>query len=41
MPLVIGGGSSVDMNLGVEAIYYAVDHGADVINASWGGGASG
>ena len=41
MPLVIGSGSSVDMNLGVEAIYYAVDHGADVINASWGGGASG
>jgi subtilisin family serine protease len=41
MPLVIGSGSSVDMTLGVEAIYYAVDHGADVINASWGGGASG
>ncbi|MET0763585.1 MAG: S8 family serine peptidase [Blastococcus sp.] len=40
MPLVIGSGSSVDMMLGVEAIYYAVDHGADVINASWGGGAT-
>ena len=40
MPLVIGSGSSVDMNLGIEAIYYAVDHGADVINASWGGGAT-
>ncbi|MDP9458845.1 MAG: S8 family serine peptidase [Actinomycetota bacterium] len=38
MPLVIGSGSSVDMNLGAEAIRYAVDHGADVINASWGGG---
>src|SRR4051794_31713265 len=37
MPLVIGGGSSVDVNLGSEAIRYAVDHGADVINASWGG----
>jgi serine protease len=41
MPLVIGSGSSVDMTLGAEAIRYAADHGADVINASWGGGASG
>ena len=41
MPLVIGSGSSVDMVLGAEAIRYAVDHGADVINASWGGPASG
>ena len=41
MPLVIGSGSSVDMTLGAEAIRYAVDHGADVINASWGGAASG
>ncbi|MGY2129688.1 S8 family serine peptidase [Blastococcus sp. SYSU DS0617] len=37
MPLVIGGGDSVDANLGAKAIRYAVDNGADVINASWGG----
>ena len=37
MPLVIGGGSTVDVYAGAEAIRYAVDHGADVINASWGG----
>lgn len=37
MPLVIGGGDSVDVNLGAQAIRYAVDHGADVITASWGG----
>jgi serine protease len=41
MPLVIGSGSSVDVNLGAEAIRYAVDNGADVINASWGGAFSG
>ena len=41
MPLVIGSGSSVDVTLGAEAIRYAVDHGADVINASWGGASSG
>ncbi|MCW2705168.1 MAG: peptidase and in kexin sedolisin [Blastococcus sp.] len=41
MPLVIGSGSSVDVTLGAEAIRYAVDHGADVINASWGGVFSG
>jgi serine protease len=41
MPLVIGSGSSVDVVLGAEAIRYAVDHGADVINASWGGAFSG
>lgn len=41
MPLVIGGGSTVDVFAGAEAIRYAVDHGADVINASWGGGVSG
>jgi serine protease len=40
MPLVIGSGDRVDMNLGAEAIRYAVDHGADVITASWGGGAN-
>ncbi len=37
MPLVIGTGSGVDMNLGAQAIRYAVDHGAAVVNASWGG----
>ncbi|WP_346619269.1 S8 family serine peptidase [Blastococcus montanus] len=37
MPLVIGAGRSVDLNLGAQAIRYAADNGADVINASWGG----
>jgi serine protease len=41
MPLVIGGGSTVDVFAGAEAIRYAVDHGADVVNASWGGTVSG
>ncbi|WP_116450799.1 S8 family serine peptidase [Blastococcus litoris] len=41
MPLVIGGGSTVDVLAGIEAIRYAVDHGADVINASWGGTVTG
>jgi subtilisin family serine protease len=41
MPLVIGSGGSVDMTLGAEAIRYAADHGADVVNASWGGPAGG
>ena len=41
MPLVVGSGSSVDVTLCAEAIRYAVDHGADVINASWGGSFSG
>ena len=41
MPLVIGTGDSVDVNLGAKAIRYAVDQGADVINASWGGAFSG
>ncbi|WP_305852263.1 S8 family serine peptidase [Blastococcus sp. PRF04-17] len=41
MPLVIGGGGSVDVNLGAQAIRYAVDNGADVINASWGGAFTG
>jgi serine protease len=41
MPLVVGSGSSVDVTLCAEAIRYAVDHGADVINASWGGAFSG
>jgi subtilisin family serine protease len=37
MPLVVGYGSSVDITAAAAAIHYAVDHGADVINASWGG----
>ncbi|SDF94556.1 S8 family serine peptidase [Klenkia brasiliensis] len=37
MPLVIGSGKTVDVNLGAQAIRYAADHGATVINASWGG----
>ncbi|MGY2065603.1 S8 family serine peptidase [Blastococcus sp. SYSU DS0619] len=37
MPLVIGTGEGVNLRLGAEAIVYAVDNGADVINASWGG----
>ncbi|WP_448626539.1 S8 family serine peptidase [Geodermatophilus sp. URMC 64] len=41
MPLVIGGGESVDVLLGAEAIRYAADHGASVVNASWGGSFSG
>ncbi|WP_157944137.1 S8 family serine peptidase, partial [Blastococcus atacamensis] len=41
MPLVIGSGSGVDVVLGAKAIRYAVDNGADVINASWGGQFSG
>nr|WP_147252313.1 S8 family serine peptidase [Blastococcus sp. TF02A-30] len=41
MPLVIGGGRNVSVTAGAEAIRYAVDHGADAINASWGGAFSG
>ncbi|NYJ05107.1 S8 family serine peptidase [Petropleomorpha daqingensis] len=41
MPLVVGSGESVDVYLGAEAIRYAADHGASVINASWGGAFSG
>lgn len=37
MPLVAGSGGSVFTALAIEAIYYAADHGADVINASYGG----
>lgn len=36
MPLVVGGGRELDTLLGAEAIRYAADNGADVINASWG-----
>src|SRR5919202_1259895 len=41
MPLVIGSGENVDVYLGAEAIRYAADHGASVVNASWGGSFSG
>ncbi len=41
MPLVVGSGAGVDVALGAEAIRYAADHGADVVNASWGGPMSG
>ena len=37
MPLVVGGGENVDVHLAAEAIRYAADHGADVVNASFGG----
>lgn len=41
MPLVIGGGETVNMELAAEAIRYAADNGANVINASFGGTFSG
>lgn len=41
MPLVIGSGEKVDVNLGAQAIRYAADHGASVVNASWGGPVTG
>ncbi|WP_249522564.1 S8 family peptidase [Modestobacter marinus] len=41
MPLAIGSGGTVDVNLGAEAIRYAADHGAAVVNASWGGPGTG
>ncbi|WP_299952878.1 S8 family serine peptidase [uncultured Modestobacter sp.] len=41
MPLVIGSGEGVDVNLGAQAIRYAADHGASVVNASWGGPVTG
>ena len=41
MPLVIGSGEGVDVNLGAQAIRYAADHGATVVNASWGGAVTG
>ncbi|WP_170149150.1 S8 family serine peptidase [Geodermatophilus normandii] len=41
MPLVIGSGDTVYAHLGAEAIRYAADHGADVVNASWGGAFTG
>lgn len=41
MPLVVGGGSSVDVNLAAQAIRYAADNGADVVNGSFGGAVSG
>ncbi len=41
MPLVVGGGSQVDVNLAALAIRYAADNGADVVNASFGGSFAG
>ncbi len=41
MPLVIGRGNTVNMELASIAIRYAADHGADVVNASFGGPVSG
>ncbi|MCU1619434.1 MAG: peptidase and in kexin sedolisin, partial [Modestobacter sp.] len=41
MPLVVGSGEGIDVNLGAQAIRYAADHGAAVVNASWGGAVSG
>src|SRR3954451_4284913 len=35
MPLVIGSGMSVSIDAGAQAIVYAADHGASVVNASW------
>ena len=37
MPLVVGTSASIDVALAAEAVRYAVDHGATVINASFGG----
>ena len=41
MPLAVGSGSGIDVNLGAQAIRYAADHGATVVNASWGGAVRG
>jgi hypothetical protein len=41
MPLVVGTEGSVDMVPAAEAVRHAADHGADVINLSFGGPASG
>ena len=39
MPLkFIGANGDGSVDDAIRAIYYAVDHGARVINASWGGG---
>jgi len=40
MVLVVGAGEVVDPNAAIQAVYYAVDHGANVINCSFGGGAT-
>jgi subtilisin family serine protease len=37
MPLVVGSGEDVDIYAAAQAIVYAADHGATVINGSWGG----
>ncbi|PZA21531.1 hypothetical protein DMO24_09715, partial [Modestobacter versicolor] len=41
MPLVAGSGEGIDVTLGAQAIRYAADHGATVVNASWGGAITG
>ncbi len=41
MPIVAGSGTDINMAMATEGIYYAVDHGADIINASFGGTLSG
>ena len=41
MPLVVGSGESINVDLGAQAIRYAADHGATVVNASWGGQTTG
>ena len=41
MPLVVGSGESVDVYLAAQAIRYAADNGADVVNASFGGAFTG
>ena len=41
MPLVAGSGESVDVYLAAQAIRYAADNGADVVNASFGGAFTG
>ena len=38
MPLVVGSGEAVSLTAAAQAIHYAADHGATVINGSWGGG---
>jgi subtilisin family serine protease len=41
MPLVAGSGEGINVDLGAQAIRYAADNGATVVNASWGGPTAG